>query len=141
MKPEVIVKQQYLIDATGDMDYAVPEILLLGNREGLRELGQWLLDLAEKEPNPEHSEWDPDDHQHAPTRFAPFNPALSDELEFRVGILSEANRDRVLHKYGISESTRQSGDLAARYRRQADAVSARTGHQRGSQGTRRKPPL
>ena len=46
MKPEVIVKQQFLIDATGDVAYAVPEILLLGNHEGLRQLGECLLKLA-----------------------------------------------------------------------------------------------
>jgi hypothetical protein len=44
MEPEVIVKQQFLIDATGKVAYAVPEILLLGNREGLRHLGEWLLE-------------------------------------------------------------------------------------------------
>lgn len=94
MKSEFIVKQQFLIDATGDREYAVPEILLLGNREGLRQLGEWFLQLAGRDPDPAHGDWDPDDHQHVPTKFAPVNPALTDELEFREGILTDANRER-----------------------------------------------
>ena len=120
MKPEVIVRQAYQIDATGDVEYAVPVILLVGNREGLRELGERLLQIAEREPNPDDIDWDPDDHQHLPSKYPPFNPRLSDELEFRVGIITRANRKVVLEKYGISAATRQEGDLATRYRRQAN---------------------
>ena len=105
---------------------------MLGNREGLRELGKCLLKLALREPDPDHSDWDPDDHQHAPSKYAPFNPILSDELEFRLGILTNANRERVLDKYDIRESTRESGDMATRYRRQADSAekSVAKGHSR-----------
>ena len=124
MPAEVIVKQTYLIDATGEKKYPVPEVLLLGNREGLRNLGQWLVDYAERIPKADAMDWDPDDHQHLPTKYPPFNSALSDELEFRIGILTELNRDAVLDKYGINEASRQKGDLVARYRRQADVVEA-----------------
>ncbi len=120
MKPEIIVKQQYLVNATGDVAYAVPEILLIGNREGFRQLGEWFLEVSLHEPDPKLIDCDPDDHQHMGTGYAPFNPALSDELEFRVGILTESNRDRVLSKHGITETARQIGELAIRYRRQAE---------------------
>jgi hypothetical protein len=39
-----------------------------------------------------------------------------------VGILSEANREPVLARYRISESTRQSGGMAVRYRYQTEAA-------------------
>ena len=115
MAPEVIIKQQFTIDATGDIEFAVPEILVLGNRDGLRQLGHWLLGLAEREPQAAHAYWDPDDHQHLTTKHPPFNLLLSDELEFRFGILTESNRGDVLDKYGISESTKQAGHLCDRY--------------------------
>src|SRR3954469_7401400 len=106
MKPELIVKQKFYVDSTGDVEYAVPLVLLLGNREGLRELGEWLLRVAERGPKTGGIDTDPDDHQHLSSESAPFNPALSDELEFRVGILSEATRDATLKRYDIHESTR-----------------------------------
>ena len=121
-KAEVIVKQQYTIDATGDDEYAIPEVLVLGNRAGLRRLGKWLLDLADRAPSSDALDWDPDNHEHLSTKHPIFNASLSDEIEFRVGILTEWNRSQVLDKYGIIEANRQSGDLVARYRRQADVV-------------------
>ena len=119
---EVIFKQQYTIDATGDNEYAVPEILMLGNRAGLRRLGKWLLELAERIPKADALDWDPDDHQHLSTKHSILNTELSDEIEFRIGILTELNREQVLAKYGINRASRQSGDLVARYRRQADVI-------------------
>jgi hypothetical protein len=121
-KAEIIVKQQYTIDATGDHEYAVPEVLLLGNRTGLRRLGEWLLELADRIPKADALDWDPDDHQHLSTKHLIVNSHLSDEIEFRIGILTELNRDQVLDKYGIDETSRQSGDLVARFRHQADIV-------------------
>jgi hypothetical protein len=106
-------------------------VLVLGNRAGLRRLGKWLLEFAERIPKTDSHNWDPDDHQHLSTKHPIVNSHLSDEIEFRIGIITETNRDQVLGKYGISETSRQSGDLVARYRRQADAVEntmKRNGH-------------
>lgn len=123
MKPEVIVKQTFLIDATGEVEYAVPEVLILGNREGFLMLAKALRSIAESVPNPEHANCDPDDHRHFPTKSKwdePFNCELSDELEFRMGVLTEANREAVLRKYGITPASRAAGNLVDRYRSQAD---------------------
>ncbi|SFI65724.1 Imm32 family immunity protein [Planctomicrobium piriforme] len=125
MEPEVIVKLAFLINATGDVGYAVPEIHILGNKAGLLQLANALRSMAESVPRPDLANCDPDDHRHFGTQAEwdkPFNNQLSDELEFRLGILTEENRDLVLQKYRITPASRATGSLVARYRSQADAA-------------------
>ncbi|MDA0833171.1 MAG: hypothetical protein O2955_04145 [Planctomycetota bacterium] len=120
MSAEVIIKQSFLINCTEDVPYAVPEILLLGNREGLERLGHFLLNMSQRLLDQGQCELDPDDHQHLTINNGHFNPRLSDEMEIRIGVLTLENRDSVLEKYDIDESTRQTGDLAPRFRNLAD---------------------
>jgi hypothetical protein len=102
MPPEVIVKLGTITDCTGEPPRSIPDVRILGNREGLRELARLLLWMSKRKPTDEHiKNGDPDDHQHFSAQRLPFNSSLSDELEFRIGILTDANRGAVLNKYGI----------------------------------------
>ncbi len=105
MTPEIIIKLGKTTLMTGDEPLEMPDVQILGNREGLRYLAQELLRAAERKPSPASlANGDPDDHSHLATRNPPFNSRLCDAMEFRIGILTAENRDQVFKKYGIRES-------------------------------------
>lgn len=60
---------------------------------------------------------DPDNHQHLGTMIAmkPFNHLLSDQVEIRFGLITPANRGRVLDRYEITKKTAAHGSLRQRY--------------------------
>lgn len=122
--PEIIVREQFMVDATGKVHVAIPELLLLANRAGYRWLADYFRDLAEREPRT-HSDpiGDPDDHSHYSTQYPPVNPALSDRVELRIGHLDATNRDAVLAKYKISPETASLGSLVGRYRDSAERAA------------------
>ncbi len=104
MSSEIIVKRSFMIDATGDAPFSVPELLLLANREGFRELASLFTQLSERQiDNKCADHGDPDDHTHLSFKFGPCNTQLSDRIEFRFGLLTDENRVAVFQKYEIGE--------------------------------------
>ena len=116
-KAEIILKERYLIDGTGKKDVPIPELLVLANREGFRYLSRVFAFMAQ--PRGKVADWiaqlDPDDHYHMGRAEAPFNHNLSDDIEFRLGTITSANRRQVLRHYGITQKRRARGSLVKRY--------------------------
>ncbi len=100
MEPEVIVKLRTYEDLAGSTPRRLPEILLLGNQAGLRAFAKAILKYADQAVGA-LSNCDPEDHAHITMKWPPFNQPLSDELEFRLGIINESNRAVVLARYGL----------------------------------------
>ena len=109
MSSEIIIKRTSVIDATGDSPISVPELLLLANREGFRELAALYTQLAERQIDDKCADHgDPDDHTHLSFKFGPCNIQLSDRIEFRFGLLTDENRVAVFKKYEIGESANRA---------------------------------
>ncbi|MDB5295214.1 MAG: hypothetical protein JWO31_1197 [Phycisphaerales bacterium] len=115
--PEVVLREQFMIDATEPVPVAIPELLVLGNRAGFRALAAFFAGLADREPRTsDDPAGDPDDHGHVDFRFTPeINQALSDQVEVRVGHLTRENRAAVLAAYGIDGGAASHGSLVGRY--------------------------
>ena len=116
-KAEIILKERFLIDGTGKKNVPIPELLVLANREGFQYLSRVFAFMAQ--PRGKVADWiaqlDPDDHYHMGRSEAPFSHKLSDDIEFRLGTITSANRRRVLRHYGITQRWRARGSLLKRY--------------------------
>ncbi|MHC5023375.1 MAG: hypothetical protein ACYTGG_05620 [Planctomycetota bacterium] len=128
-QPEIILKEQYEIDSTGEVPIAVPEVLVLANRAGFRWLSEYFREMADRTPHRGklNAAGDPDAHQRLPLAWdvrspgdEPLNKALSDRIAFRLGYLTPENRDIVYAKYGISAAESKHGCMASRFRELAD---------------------
>jgi hypothetical protein len=108
--PEVIIRKTCTFFEKRDKAYPVPEILLLANRAGFLWLSNVFARFARKTGLDEHEHLDPGDPQ--------INPIHSDEVAFRLGILTRINRQAVFKKYGITQRRPFKGDLVSQYRRQ-----------------------
>ena len=116
-KAEIISKERFLIDGTGKKDVPIPELLVLANRQGFQFLSRVFAFMAQ--PEGKVNDWiaqlDPDDHYHMGRSEAPFSHKLSDDIEFRLGTITPANRKQVLRHYGITQKWRARGSLVKRY--------------------------
>lgn len=110
---EIISRQGFLIDATGKGPHAVPEVVLLANKEALTYLAQLFSYLA----NSEHSSGEQVEAATVglPRNDHPINTRLSDDLEFRFALLTDDNRRQMFKKFGIDMASRQKGSLFERY--------------------------
>jgi hypothetical protein len=115
MMPELIFKKGFNINCTGDEPYPMPELLILGNKAGLRWLARQLQREAESTRTSDDPRCDPDDHRLVSTMMTEVNRELSDEMELRIGLIDDRNRDAVLQKYDITPETRKSGSLIDQY--------------------------
>ena len=108
---ELIVRQGFIIDATGNGLHAVPEVAMLGNRAAFEYLAAVFSHLAEraKERKPA------DDPIALPRNAPPINVRLSDDLDFQFALLTAANRKALLKRFGIDMKSRQKGSLFERY--------------------------
>lgn len=117
---ELILRQQFTIEGRGRRQYAVPEMLIVANRQGMEYLAKVFDYLAEqarvaarvKQPL-------------APLVIGrsepPVNARLSDDLAIRCVPVSDANRRPTLRQYNITLRSRQRGSLFERYRQIAEA--------------------
>lgn len=121
-RAKLILKEQFEIDATGDVDVVVPNILILGNRAGFRYLSDYFLWLATRDATLADDWRDPDDHQHMDFPQDPFDAELSDRVSFRLGTLDARNFEAVCDKYQINRQTAERGSLEQRYVRHIEAV-------------------
>ena len=116
-KAEIILKERYVINGTGKKDVPIPELLVLANQEGFQYLSRVFAFMAQ--PSGRVADWiaeaDPDDHYHMGRAEAPFSHNLSDDIEFRLGTITSANRKQVLRHYGITQKRRARGSLVKRY--------------------------
>lgn len=119
---ELIVRQGFIIDATGGSQAAIPEVLILGNGAGLRYLADLCGYLAgradESDPSVE-----PADAHHLGRLAPPVNARLSDALEFSLAPLTAANRAATFKRHGITMKSREHGSLFGRYQEAAQAES------------------
>ncbi|MFO0782845.1 MAG: hypothetical protein U0636_04090 [Phycisphaerales bacterium] len=114
---ELILRQRLFVETSGAKPYAVPELLILGNREGFEWLSKYFAYRAAKMPTEfQVQQNDADDHHHLVALDHPFSSKLSDELEIRVGMLTPQNRATTLAKYGFMTSEPQRGCLVKRYK-------------------------
>lgn len=115
---EVIVRQRFFIEMPEHgKPYAVPELLLLGNREGFEWLSEYFAFRAANVPTTFQIEGgDPDDHEHLDGSFFPVSAHLCDEIEFRVGVLTDANRAAALAKYAVDVTPAERGCLRTRFK-------------------------
>lgn len=122
-KAQIIIRQRYNINATGKKEFATPVIHILATRKGFRFLANFFQALAETKIPQQSADSDPDNHAHLSTgQNAVFDPSLSDELEFRVGLITPSNRKRTLKKYTINRATRADKDLINRYEKQVAEI-------------------
>ena len=126
-KPEIIIRHSWFINACGKKELPVPEILILANRKGFLWLANVLRKLADKKPGPFLlAHFDPEDHQHVGPRQSPgvFNQAQSDDVELRLGILTDFNRRAVFRKYGRDKTRRLKGSALAQFRSLLNRIKA-----------------
>ncbi len=115
-KPEIILKQRYLVEVTTTGDQVVPEILLLANRAGFQYLAEYFSEFARKEiPATLLACGDPDDHDHITRQTEAVNATFSDRMEIRVGLLTEESKKQEFEKYAITEGNRSDDDLITQY--------------------------
>ena len=97
--PEVILRKMCTFHEKQGKSYPIPELLILANREGFRWLSKFFARCARKTGETEPPFGDPDDHEHIDLGDPEINPIHSDELAFRLGILTQKNRRVVFKKY------------------------------------------
>ena len=117
---ELIVRQGFIIDATGGSQAAIPEVMILGNQAGLRYLAEVCGHLADRADDADQSP-EPADAFHLGRREHPINVRLSDALEFRLAPLTTANRAATFKRLGITMKSREQGSLFGRYQEVAQA--------------------
>ncbi|MFO0839554.1 MAG: hypothetical protein U1D55_13645 [Phycisphaerae bacterium] len=137
---ELIVRQGFVIDATGKGPLATPEVVILGNRDGLRYLSALFAHLAERagaraaaSENDDSIPLAGDDH--------PINGRLSDDLRFRFAAVGAANREAQFKRFGITMKSKQKGSLFERYEEVVSqfgrlAERLKRGSEQGSKGAR-----
>lgn len=108
---ELIVRQGFLIDATGGTISAVPEVVLLGNAAGLEYLAGVFSSLAAAA----RRGGDAGAGIHLPRLTQPVNGRLSDDLDFRFVPLTEENRRAMFKQHGVDMKSKQRGSLFDRY--------------------------
>jgi hypothetical protein len=113
-KAELIVRQGFIIDATGKQQHAVPEVLILGNREGLQYLADVFGHLADQAKSRSRATG-AGEPIHLPQLDHPVNGRLSDAIEFRFIPLTAANRTATFRQHGITLKSREHGSLFERY--------------------------
>lgn len=118
-KAELIVRQGFFIDATGKTQVAVPEIVILGNRDGFAYLAALFEQLASQAAEGSRSSAAAEGER-LPRGAAPVNARLSDDLEFRFAPLTAANRAATLKRFGVTLKSRQEGSLFDRYQHVAE---------------------
>jgi len=118
-KAELIVREGFVIDATGRGQQATSEVLLLGNREGFRYLSDVFAQLSEQ-AGARSKSTEPAEPVHLSRLEHPVNVRLSDALEFRFAPLTAANRAATFKRYGITMKSREHGSLFGRYREVAE---------------------
>ena len=111
---ELIVRQGFIIDATGREQHAVPEVVVIGNREGLRYLSDVFAYLAEETKT--HRSPEPHAGVHMMRLELPVNPRMSDAIEFRFIPVVDANRAATFKRHGVTMKSREHGSLFERYR-------------------------
>jgi hypothetical protein len=112
---EIILKESFGGDATGDAEYMVPCLVIAANRAGHLYLSNYFRWLAERASSVGAGA--DGDHEHLARLEAPFNANLSDDIDFRLVTITRKNRAALLEHYAISEGTQKRGNLAARYHR------------------------
>lgn len=108
---ELIVRQGFIIDATGNGLHAVPEVAILGNRAGFEYLAAVFSHLAERSRQ-RGADAGPIE---LPRNSHPINVRLSDDLDFQFAVLTESNRKALLKRFGVDMKSRQKGSLFERY--------------------------
>lgn len=121
---ELIVRQGFVIDATGKGPVATPEVMILGNAEGFRYLASVFAALAEQAASRKAA---PSPPVHLPRLEHPIHARFSDDLDFRFAAFNAANRKTVLKSFGIDLKSRQEGSLFERYQ----AIAAQFGRLSG----------
>ena len=116
MKPEIILKEWFAVNAEGTKEYPYPVIVILANKAGWQYLAQRCRWMATRRgiPRDPHN---PDDHSHLSSRDCDANSRLTDEIEFRLGIITTSNRKAVMKRYGITARSRRRGSLIPRFER------------------------
>lgn len=108
---EIIVRQGFLIDATGGAISAVPEVVIMGNVEGLEYLAGVFAGLAAAA----RKGGETGDGVHLPRLTHPVNSRLSDDLDFRFVALTDENRRAMFKQHGVDMKSKQRGSLFDRY--------------------------
>ena len=112
---ELILRQQFTIETHGRKQYAVPEMLIVGNCEGFEYLARVFGYLAEQARVQKRVK-----QPLAPFVFGrsdpPINVRLSDDLAMRCVPIHEESRKATLRQLGITVKSRQRGSLFERYR-------------------------
>ena len=107
------MRQGFIIDATGRHQQAIPEVMILGNRDGLRYLSNVFAHLADLAARGRSAE--PAQLLHIERLEHPVNSRLSDAIEFRFAPLTDANRAASFKRHGITIKSRETGSLFGRY--------------------------
>lgn len=111
---EVIVRQGFVIDATGKGPVAVPEVVILANAEGFAYLAGVFGALAVQAKSGRSGAATAGFH--LPRSAEPINVRLSDDIDFRFAPLTGANRRAMFKQFGIDMASKQKGSLFERYK-------------------------
>ena len=111
---EVIVRQGFVIDATGKGPVAVPEVVILANADGFAYLAGVFGQLAAQAKAGKSTAATAGFH--LPRSAEPINVRLSDDIDFRFAPLTAANRRAMFKQFGIDMASKQKGSLFERYK-------------------------
>lgn len=104
-KGQIVLKLTISVDATGQKPVAYPEVFMLADEQGWEYLSKLCRRRAGRArtlaSQVDDFHPDPEDHDHLSMHV---DQELSDKVDLRLGTLTDANRDVVFQRYGISSA-------------------------------------
>lgn len=104
---QIILKESFSLDASGKKCIAVPEFVMIADRQGLKTIAHQIEGWSEATDD------DADNHIHLEDLC---NIRLSDRLGIRVVLLTQQNRREVFRRYGVGQRLRRMNSLTERYK-------------------------
>ena len=122
---EIILKEGFFGDSTGDVDIARPWTVIAANADGFDYLADVFRCMARRarELEPDSSG---DHHEHFLAMWVGETGAseMGDEIEWMLRVLNDTNRAYVYEKFNICPETAKRGSIVARYRQLAEAAES-----------------
>lgn len=117
----MILRKTHAFHNKRGRSYPVPLLLILANQAGFLWLSRFFARCARKS-SANMPEYDPENHEHLDLFNKEISRIHSDEMGFRLGILTEKNRRAVFKKFDIGRHQPARGDLIRQYQRQIAEV-------------------
>jgi len=123
-EPRIVVDIQYnTVCQPSGPDIAQPVILILANAAGYRLLAKRFESMAHRGRGQPDAWSDPEDHLHVSMHDDGFDPELSSNLEFRLGVLNDENADAVIERYDLAGRPHRHACMTRWFQSMVDGAS------------------